>query len=78
VTVEEFNSLDDDEKKGAIFDAKKVTERSGHQKKYELFQIDNFYVETKTSLLHKFKRVIKTFTLDKVPKVYAAKIDFLP
>ncbi|MCW3079854.1 hypothetical protein [Segetibacter sp.] len=72
MTVEQFNNLDEEQKKAAIFDAKKVSERFDRKViKYELFQIDNFFVETKTSLQHKFKRVIATFTSKEVPIVYA-------
>lgn len=73
MTVEQFNNLDEESKKAAIFDAKKVTERFDHVIKYELFQIDNFFVEAKTSLQHKFKRVLATFSSREVPVVYAAK-----
>jgi len=42
--------------------------------KYELFQIDNFFIEVKTSLQHKFRRVVATFSFKEVPHVYAAKV----
>ncbi|WP_147204108.1 hypothetical protein [Segetibacter aerophilus] len=75
MTVEQFNDLDEEQKKAAIFDAKKVSERFEKKViKYELFQIDNFFIETKTSLQHKFKRVIATFTRNEVPTIYASKI----
>jgi hypothetical protein len=74
MTVQQFNNLDEEAKKAAIFDAKKITERFDHVIKYELFQIDNFFVETKTSLQHKFKRVISTFSSMEVPVVYAGKM----
>ncbi len=75
MTVEHFNSLSEEQKKIAIFDAEKVTERSDDLAKYELFKIDNFFVETKTSIQYKFKRVIETFTLREVPAVYASPLN---
>lgn len=74
MTVEQFNRLNEEEKKAAIFDAEKVSERFDKMMKFELFQIDNFFIETKTSLQHKFKRVIATFSLKDVPAVYAGII----
>ena len=73
MTVEEFNNLNEDQKKAAIFDAKKITERFEKRIKFELFQIDNFFIETKISLQNKFKRVIATFSIKELPQVYAEK-----
>lgn len=75
MTVEHFNNLNEEEKKAAIFDAKKVSERFDQVMKYELFQIDNFFIETKTSLQYKFKRVIATFSSKEVPPAYEGKIN---
>jgi hypothetical protein len=74
MTVEQFNNLNEDQKKAAIFDAKKVTERVDKVVKYELFQIDNFFIEIRTSLQHRFRRVVATFSSKEVPKVYAGMI----
>ena len=70
MTAEEFNNLSEEEKKIAIFEARKITERFDQRMKYELFQIDNFFVETKTSLQRQFKRVIATFSRKEVPLLY--------
>jgi hypothetical protein len=78
MTVEQFNGLDEEQKKAVIFDAKKISERFDKKTiKYELFQIDNFFIETKTSLQHKFKRVIATFSGKEVPLLYDGKIVYL-
>lgn len=70
MTVEQFNNLNEDQKKAAIFDAKKVTERFEQLMKFELFQIDNFFIETKTSLHYKFRRVIATLSQKEVSTIY--------
>lgn len=72
MTVEEFNNLDEEQKKVAIFDAKKITERVDHSEKYELFKIDNFFIETKISLQRKFRRVINTFSPEEVKHKYSS------
>ncbi len=74
MTIEEFNTLDDYEKNALIFDAEKLAERADEISKYELFCIDNFFVETCTSLNRKFRRNIKTFTLRELPFVYASHV----
>jgi hypothetical protein len=71
MTAEQFNDLSEEEKKIAIFEARKITERFDQRMKYELFQIDNFFVETKTSFQHHFKRVIATFSSKEVLDRYA-------
>jgi len=71
MTAEEFNNLSEEEKKIALFEARKITERFDQRMKYELFQIDNFFIETKTSLQRQFKRVIATFTSKEVLDRYA-------
>jgi hypothetical protein len=78
MTIHEFNALDEEQKKAAIFDAKKVTEYFEKRIKFELFQIDSFFIETKTSLQQQFKRVVATFSLDEVPAIYASKKLFFP
>lgn len=74
MTIQEFNRLDDYEKNALIFNAEKLTERVDEISKYELFCIDNFFVETRTSLHYKFRRNIKTFTFGKLPFVYASRV----
>ena len=70
MTAEQFDKLDEEQKKILIFEAKKITERFEQRMKFELFQIDNFFVETKTSLQHKFKRVVATFSRKELPGNY--------
>jgi 6-phosphogluconate dehydrogenase len=71
MTAEQFNKLNEEQKKVVIFEAKKITERFDEFMKYELFQIDNFFVETRTNVQKKLKRVIATFTRKEIPKIYA-------
>ena len=73
MTVEEFDTLDDSEKNILIFEAEKLGEKTDEISKYELFFIDGFYVETRTSIQHKFRRCINTFTAEKPPAAYASK-----
>jgi hypothetical protein len=62
MTAEQFETLSEEHKNIQIFEAKKLTERFQQRDKYELFQIDDFFVEIKTSLQHRFRRVILTYT----------------
>lgn len=78
MTAEDFKILEDRQKVQMIFDAKKITERIDQESNYQLFQIDNFYVETKTSLEGKFKRSIKTYTLKDLPVDYAGEVLKMP
>jgi len=70
MTAEQFDSLSEEHKNIQIFEAKKITERFQHRDKYELFQIDDFFVEIKTSIQQKFKRVIFTYTSKDIPGDY--------
>lgn len=78
MTIDDFKILDDHQKVQLIFDANKVTEKIDNEANYQLFQIDNFFVETKTSLEGKFKRSIKTYTLKELPIDYAGEVLGMP
>ncbi len=78
MTIENFNMLDEHKKVELIFDAVKITEKIDEDSNYQLFKIDNFYVETKTSLEGKFKRRFKTYTLKELPLDYAGEVLALP
>lgn len=65
MSIEEFQSLSEEERKIVIFEAEKVSEREDATSKYELFKIDNFYIQVKTSISHSFKRIIETLDGDK-------------
>jgi len=70
MTAEQFDSLSEEHKNIQIFEAKKVTERFHQRDKYELFQIDEFFVEIKTSLQHRSRRVILTYRNTDIPAEY--------
>jgi hypothetical protein len=78
MTIEEFKSLEEQQKVQLIFDANKITERIDSEANYQLFQIDNFYVETKTSLEGKFKRSFKTYSLKELPADYVGEVLGMP
>ena len=78
MTIENFNKLNEKEKVVLIFEASKITEKLDDTIKYQLFKIDNFYIETKTSVLGKFKRTITTYTLKDLPAEYAGQILSIP
>ncbi|MCW3107304.1 MAG: hypothetical protein JWQ09_1810 [Segetibacter sp.] len=78
MTIDDFKILDDHQKVQLIFDANKITEKIDNEANYQLFQIDNFFVETKTSLVGKFKRSIKTYTLKELPIDYAGEVVGMP
>lgn len=78
MTIDDFKLLDDRQKVELIFDANKITEKIDNEANYQLFQISNFYVETKTSLEGKYKRTIKTYTLKELPVDYAGEVVKMP
>jgi hypothetical protein len=78
MTIEDFKILEDHKKVQLIFDAPKITEKIDNESNYQLFQIGNFFVETKTSLEGKFKRSIKTYTLKELPVDYAGEVLGMP
>lgn len=62
MTAEEFNRLDEQSKRVIIFEADKIAENSDYLTKSELFTIDDFFIEVKTSPQNNFKRTITTYT----------------
>src|SRR3954468_15436882 len=78
MTIDDFKALEEEQKVQLIFDAYKITEKVDDEANYQLFQIDNFYVETKTSLEGKFKRSFKTYSLRELPVHYAGEVLGMP
>jgi hypothetical protein len=78
MTIDDFKGLEEQQKVQLIFDANKITEKIDSEANYQLFQIDNFYVETKTSLEGKFKRSFKTYSLKELPADYAGEVLGMP
>src|SRR5438067_3652571 len=78
MTIDDFRQLEDNKKVQLIFDANKIAEKIDNEANYQLFQIGNFYVETKTSLEGKFKRSIKSYSLRELPIDYAGEVLKMP
>lgn len=78
MNVDDFKKLEDCQKVQMIFDAKKITEKIDGESNYQLFQIENFFVEAKTNLEGKCKRTIKTFALKDLPVDYAGEVLGMP
>lgn len=78
MTIETFNSLNEQQKVELIFDANKITEKVDREANYQLFQIDNFFVEAKTSLEGKFKRSFTTYSLKALPAEYIGEVLSIP
>src|SRR6476661_7445343 len=78
MTIDDFKSLEDHQKVQMIFDATKISEKVDDVANYQLFQIDNFFVESKTSLEGKFKRSIRAYSLKELPVEYAGEVLRMP
>ena len=78
MTVETFNNLNEQRKVQLIFDANKITEKVDNEANYQLFQIDDFFVEAKTSLEGKFKRTFATYSLKELPAEYVGEVLSIP
>ena len=66
MTANEFENLDDNDKKVVLFEANKIAEKLEGSQKTEVFKIDNFYIESKTSIVFKTKRVLTIVTSDRM------------
>ena len=64
MTANEFVNLDDNDKKVALFEANKIAENLDGSQKTEVFKIDNFYIESKTSMVLRTKRVLTIVNSD--------------
>lgn len=78
MTIETFNSLNEQQKVELIFDSNKIAEKVDKEANYQLFQIDNFFVEAKTSLEGKFKRSFTTYSLKALPAEYVGEVLSIP
>lgn len=78
MTIENFNKLSETEKVKLIFDADKITEKADNEANYQLFQIDEIFVEAKTSLYGKFKRFFTAYSMKDLPVEYASELMSIP
>ncbi len=78
MTIETFNNLNYQQQVEMIFDSNKVTEKVDNEANYQLFQIDNFFVEAKSSLNGKFKRSFTTYSLKELPVDYVGEVLSIP
>ena len=78
MTIENFKNLNHQQKVELIFDANKITEKVDNEANYQLFQINNFFVEAKSSLDGKFKRSFTTYTLRELPVSYVEEVLSIP
>ena len=70
MTVGQFNNLNDEEKKIALFEATKISEKFEDLYKCELFQIGDFFIESRTDKHTKINRTLKTFPAAERPVDY--------
>jgi hypothetical protein len=70
MTAGQFETLDDQAKKIALFEAKKISEKFEDLYKCELFKIGDFYVESKTCRETKIKRTLRIYNQESVPGDY--------
>lgn len=78
MTIKNFNLLEEHQKVQLIFDADKMSEKADNEANYQLFRIDNSFVEVKTSLEGKFKRSFTFYTLKNLPAEYASEVLSIP
>jgi hypothetical protein len=78
MTIESFNLLKEHQKIQMIFDADKISEKVDDEANYQLFKIDNFFIEAKTSLEGKFKRSFTFYTLKELPADYISEVLAIP
>ena len=74
MTIEQYNNLPDREKKHLLIDAKKVTEYEDEIATYELFRLDDFYIEVSRSVTYKFRKILNTYEFKDIPLVYSANV----
>jgi hypothetical protein len=78
MNVEDFDRLSETEKVTLIFDADKLAEKKDSEANYQLFAVDDVFIESKTSLFGKFKRVFTAFSLRDLPSDYARMLMAIP
>ncbi|MCW3114685.1 MAG: hypothetical protein JWR18_3081 [Segetibacter sp.] len=72
MTIQDFNSLPESRKKEIIVDAEKLGEyRDKDLARYELFQVDDFFVEVKVSFLFRYRKIANSYSISEIPRVYS-------
>jgi hypothetical protein len=71
---ETFDNLSEPEKNALIFDANKIDDLSDEFFHYQLFKIDNFYIEVITAVDQYARKQVNTYLVKNIPLLYAAKV----
>ncbi|GEO09497.1 hypothetical protein [Segetibacter aerophilus] len=74
MNLEQYNNLPDRQKKELLIDAFKIDEHEDEISTYELFRIEDFYVEVSKSVIFKFRKILNTYALKDIPLNYAGKV----
>jgi hypothetical protein len=74
MNIEQYNELPDSRKKELLIDAQKVGEYENEIATFELFQINDFYVEASKSVTHKFLKINNTYKQEHVPSAYYLQV----
>ena len=70
MTLYQFNLLDEMEQMEAIWEAVKLVERSDDTFHYNLYQIDDFYVEEKIHIAYDARHAFRSFKTTELLKPY--------
>ncbi len=69
-----FNSLSDKRQKEIIVDAQKVAEyQDGDAERYELFGIEDFFIEVKVNFWERNRKILNTYSMKDIPINYDGK-----
>jgi hypothetical protein len=74
MTIEEYNQLSDKQKKYLLVDAEKIAEYVDDVASYELFRVDEFFIEVSKSVTYRFRKILNTYLLKDVPEKYLLSI----
>lgn len=74
----QFYKLEEHQQMKLIMDADYVTEKVEGECKFELFKIDSFYVEVKTSVSGNYRKVVSCYSLRDLPAEYTGVLLSIP
>ncbi len=71
MTAQEFDELNDNDKKILLFEATKLGQRLDDSFKNELFQIEDFYVESTISRSLQTRRKLRTYLPHQLNEIFS-------
>ncbi|MEJ7678435.1 MAG: hypothetical protein WKG06_11360 [Segetibacter sp.] len=74
MTPEKFNSLQSSDKEDLLLLAVEVCQKSDELFNYELFKLNDFFIEVRMNYQHRLHKIVTAYNLEELPVMYEGEV----